>query len=291
MMNNTAFQPRATTEKTAVIQNQLNGKFENDEWDLTDPFFETYGGGSSWNSPRKKITFNLLPNAVQHEFKFFFANQIVNEKLSLKTAFLYSSSFVHLSEFIKKYYQKITSIVEIPYNLGLMKYKTYLTNIGVKTTNKSGYNSIHITVFNSILINLYHFYDTRDEIEKDIWDLRKIPNARYTVNKTDYLLSFEKIPTKFRKIVKEYCSFSLTYLSQGHLAKQIRGIGFYMDFAQKNYPDWKDFSQLKRKDIEKYLIYFNQENVSVSPAHRYKLLSSVKSFFEYLQRSERSEAP
>lgn len=291
MMNNTAFQPRATTEKTAVIRNQLKGNFENDVWDLTNPFFETYGGGSSWNNSRKKITFKLLPTAIQHEFKFFFDNQLVNEELSLKTMISYSSSFVHLSGFLKKYYQKITSIVEIPYNLGLMKYKTYLTNKGVRTTNKSSYNSIHITVFNSILNNLYQFYDTRDEMEKDIWDLRTIPNARYTINRTDYLISFEKIPTKFRKIVKEYCSFLLPYFSQGHLSKQLRGIGCYMDFVQKNHSNWKDFSQLKREDVEKYLIYFNQENTSLSPAHRYKLLSSIKYFFEYLQRSERSESP
>lgn len=290
-MSSTAYQPRVTTEKTAVIREQLQGIFEYDVWDLTSPFFEAYGGGDSWSGIRKRITFTLLPTSIRHEIKFYFASQLVNKYLSLNTMINYSNSIVHLSPFLDKYYPRIYSLVDIPYNQGLIKYKTFLANAGIRITDKRGYNTTPITVFNSIVNFLSHFYDTRDEVEKDVWDLRRIPNARYTINGTQYLISFEKIPLLFRQIVKDYCLFSLTYLSQSKLAEELRGISCYIDFVQKNHPSWKDFSQLKRVDVEKYLIYFNQENASLSSTYRYKLLSSVKHFLEYLQRSERSESP
>ncbi|WP_335574370.1 tyrosine-type recombinase/integrase [Neobacillus vireti] len=290
-MNSTAFQPKATTEKTAVILKQLNGRFGNDVWNLTDHFLEEYGGGSSWTYKQKKIHFEHLPTNIKHEFKFFFATQLVNEEITLKTIAAYSTSFVHLRNFVQKYYQKITSLVDIPYNHGLLKYRTFLTNLGLKTKTKSGNNTNPITLFNSIMKFFYHFYDTRDEMEKDIWDMRRIPNARYTINRSQYLISFEKIPSIFRKLVKEYCTFALTYVSQNKLSEYIRGLDFYLNFVQKNHPDWTDFSQLKRADLEKYFTYFNQENGSYSPAYRYNLLSSIKYFLEYLQRFERSESP
>lgn len=61
-----------------------------------------------------------------------------------------------------------------------------------------------------------NFYDTREEIEKDIWDVRKIPGARITKNESDYLLNFTKIPIPFRSLAKRYLKFRITVISQGH---------------------------------------------------------------------------
>jgi integrase len=291
MISNTAFQPSVTIEKTAIIREQLQGYWENDVWNITDPFFEAYGGGGSWSNSQKRITFTFFPASIRHEIKFFYASQLVNESLSLLTLLRYSTTFEHLNLFLDKYYPRINSLVDIAYNHGLMKYKTLLTNKVIGAANKRGYNTIPITAFNSIFNYLSHFYDTRDEVEKDVWDLREIPNARYTINSTNYLISFDKIPITFRKIVKDYSIFALTYLGQGKLSEYLRGISCYIDFLQKHRPDWTDFSLLERGDVESYLIYFNQKNVSLSPSYRNRLLSSVKYLLEYLQRSESPGAP
>ncbi|WP_099355409.1 tyrosine-type recombinase/integrase [Fredinandcohnia onubensis] len=290
MSNTATYQPSVTPEKLVAIQNQLQGHFLKDIWDLTDPFFDSYVVGSSLKQPRR-LNFTTLPTPIRNEIKFYFADQLVNKYLSLGTIVVYSTSFVHLGLFLDKYYQKVCSFIEMPYNQGLIKYKTYLTNEGVKITNRKGQNTTAITVFNSIYKFLSQFYDTREEMDKDIWDFRKIPNARYTVNKTDYLISFEKIPSVFRQIVKAYCLFSITHLSQGKLADHLRGISCFIEFVQKDHPEWKDFKRLKRIDVEKYLIYFNGKNASLSSSYKHVLLSSVKRFLEYLQRSERPESP
>jgi integrase len=291
-MSSAAFQPSVTTEKTAIIQEKLQGYLENDVWDFTVPFFEKYGGGHFWNSPRKKINFTLLPIKIRSEVKLFFATKILNRNLSLSTTLTYASSFVHLRPFLEKYYPRIDSLVEIHYKNGLIKYKTFLTNSGDRLTEKKrSNNKVRITVFNSIINYLYQFYDTRNELEKDIWDLRRIPNAQYTKNGTHYFISFEDIPITFRKIVKEYFTFAITYLGHSRLKEQQLGIRCFTNFVQKYHSDWKDFSHLKREEVEKYLVYFSREKASLSPSYRHKLLSSVMCFLEYLQRTERSEAP
>ncbi|WP_324829299.1 tyrosine-type recombinase/integrase, partial [Qipengyuania zhejiangensis] len=291
MISNTAYQPSITIVKTAVIQEQLQGYFGNDMWDLTEPIFEKYSDGDSWAYSQKKLRFTLIPSSIRDEIKFFFANQIVNKRLSPSTMINYSSSFKHLSPFLKKYYHNIKSLVDIPYNHGLLKYKTFLTNTGIRIIGKGGYNTNPISAFNSIFNFLFDFYDTRNEFEKDVWDIRRIPNARYTINKAEYLLSFEKIPTLFRKTVKNYCKYALTYLSHSKVKDSIKGIGAFIEFIHKNHSDWSDFSQLKREEIEKFLSYFTQINAGLSQNYKYILLSSVKSFLEYLQRSEHSDAP
>jgi integrase len=283
----TAYQPSVTSEKTAVILKHLEGYLENDIWDLTDLFFTVYGGGKSWSHSKKNINFTVFPSYVRFEVKFFFANQLVNEKLTLITMTTYSTTFNDLSAFLKKYYPLIESLIEIYDTHFIMKYKTFLANASLKFSGKSS----NISLLNSLFNFLYNFYDTRDEVDKDVWDLRRIPAARYTMNRSDYLLSFKNISPSFRKTVKDYCKFALTYLSQGKLYEHIRGIACFVNYIQKIHPEWNDFQQLKRVDIEKFLIYFLNVNIDLGQNYKRALLSSVNTFLEYLQRSEHSDAP
>jgi hypothetical protein len=154
MLRSTAFQPSITTEKTAVIWEQLQGYLEKDAWNVTDQFFEAYGGGDSWSHSQKKLTFTLFPTNIRHEIKFFFANQLVNESLSLYTMVKYSSSFRHLTSFLVKFYPRIESLVDIPHSHVLMKYKTFLTNTGIRVS----YNSVGVPTLLLLSIQYTIFY-------------------------------------------------------------------------------------------------------------------------------------
>lgn len=290
MISSTAYQPSITSEKMAVIQEQLKGYFENDIWVMTDPFFDVYGGGKKWSISKKNINFTVFPTYLRDEVKFFFAFQLVNENLTLKTLIMYAATFKLLSSFLKKYYPKIKALVEIHDTQFLLKYKTFSVNSGPESSGSGGYKT-HISFINSIINFLYNFYDTRDEVDKDIWDVRKIPHARYTKSKNDYLLSFKKIPLIYRNTVKDYCKFALTYLGQGKLSEHIRGISCFVNYIKQIHPEWNDFRQLKREDIENFLIFFSQVNADLNQNYKRALLSSVKSFLEYLQRSEHRDAP
>lgn len=93
---------------------------------VTDSFFEAYGGGDSWPSEKKRINFTPFSLVIRQELKYFFAIQLINGALTLKTLVFYSATFTSLSAFLHKHYSEIYSFIEIPYEKGLMKYKTFL---------------------------------------------------------------------------------------------------------------------------------------------------------------------
>lgn len=195
-----------------------------------------------------------------------------------------------MSAFLHKYSPEIYSFIEIPYEKGLMQYKTFLINIGVKINTSEGYNSLYIRTFTRIYKFFFDLYDTRVEFEKDVWDVRKIPNVRYSKHHSAYLLRLDKIPPVYREIVKKYFKYAITYLSQSELNIRLIGIRYFTEFLQKNQPSWNNLTTLQRLHIEEYLIYYNRKFKHLTK-RKAVYLYAVKIWLEYLQRSEQPEAP
>ncbi|PEU13473.1 site-specific integrase [Bacillus sp. AFS019443] len=292
MISNVAYQPEITSEKKEQILQQLQGYWMNDVWDLRDSAFEAYDSRKSSRSRKKRIDFTSFSFVIRKELKYFFAIELTKGSLTIATLLTYSFTFNHLSAFFSKYYPTIYSLVEIPYEKGLMKYKSYLTNIGVKITNSNGHiQSKYIAFFNRVYQFLFDFYDTREELEKDIWDIRKIPNARYSKNKAEYLISFDNIHLAYREAVKKYFKFLITSFSFSALKTILRGIRYFIEFLQKYYPDWNSITNLQRLHVEQYLLYFNHRLGHLSAGTKSDYLYAVKVFIDYLQRTEHPKAP
>ena len=98
-----------------------------------------------------------------------------------------------------------------------------------------------------------NFYDTRDETEKDIWDVRKITGARLTENKCHYLLDFTKIPMPFRNLSKRYLKFRITIVSHSQGRHDLLSLRLFFRFLHERYSMWHDLTNLDRKDMEAYL--------------------------------------
>lgn len=283
MANNVASRPQVTKDKTSEILEQLQGYWLKDVWDLTDDYFEPFGGGGSWSLNTKRIDFTHFPLEIRPELKYFFCIQLINESLTLKTLTTYSNSFHHLGAFLDKNYPKIGSIIETPYEKVSIQYKTYLISLQIKTAH-------YIALFNSVYQFLFDFYDTRDEFEKDIWDVRKIPNVRYTKNVSEYFLRFDRIHPVYRKMVKVYFKFAITSLGHGTLKTNLIEIRYFVDFLRKNYPHWNNLIDLQRSHVEEYLLYYNHHFGHLSII-KPRYLYAVRNFIEYLHRTERPEAP
>lgn len=73
---NVAYQPEITSEKKEQILQQLQGYWMNDVWDVTDSFFEAYGGGDSWLSEKKRINFTPFSLVIRQELKYFFPSNL-----------------------------------------------------------------------------------------------------------------------------------------------------------------------------------------------------------------------
>lgn len=174
---NVAYLPKITSEKKTEILEQLQGYWSNDVWDLGDRFLESYDNRDLRGSRKKRINFTPFSPDIRQELKFFFSIQLMDDSVTIGILLKYSFSFKYLSAFLNKYYPKIHSFIEIPYEKGLIKYQSFLTNLVERSTKSKEYNSKEISTFKQIHKFLFDFYDTREEFEKDVWDIRKIPNV------------------------------------------------------------------------------------------------------------------
>ncbi|PNK43746.1 recombinase XerD [Bacillus thuringiensis] len=261
-------------------------------WDLRDNFFEVYDSKESWRSNKKRIDFTSFSFYIRQELKYFFAIEILNRSVTIGTLLSYSFTFKHLAAFLNKHYPNIHSFIEIPYERGLMKYKSYLINRNVNITNSKGQiSSKAIAFFNRAYQFLFDFYDIREEFEKDIWDVRNIPNVRYSKSKAEYRISFHDIHPSYREAVKKYAKFTTVSRSFSSLQTILRGIKHFIVFLQKYYPNWNGITDLQRSHIEQYLLYVNHNLGHLSEGTKADYLYGVKVFIDYLQRTEHPKAP
>ncbi|MEI4618193.1 tyrosine-type recombinase/integrase [Bacillus cereus] len=292
MISNAAYTPEISPEKKEQILQQLQGYLMNDVWDLRDNFFEVYDSKESWGSNKKRIDFTSFSFYIQQELKYFFAKEIVNRSVTIGTLLRYSVTFKYLSDFLNKQYPNIHSFIELPYERGLIKYKSYLINRNVNITNSKGQiSSKAIAFFNRAYQFLFNFYDIREEFEKDIWDIRNIPNVRYSKSKAEYRISFHDIHPSYREAVKKYAKFTTVSRSFSSLQTILRGIKHFIVFLQKYYTNWNSITDLQRSHIEQFLLYVTHNLGHLSEGTKADYLYGVKVFIDYLQRTEHPKAP
>jgi hypothetical protein len=113
----------------------------------------------------------------------------------------YALAFNYLATFLRTYYPRLTSIVDIPIEKALLQWRSFLLENGKRIEYNCSDGEIDPTRYASCLSLLYAFfvtlYDTREEYEKDVWDCRKILGAKITETGASYLLNFTDIPFAF----------------------------------------------------------------------------------------------
>ncbi|WP_289142869.1 hypothetical protein [uncultured Brevibacillus sp.] len=206
-----ACQQYINNEKLREIEGELVGYWSKDIWNLTDDFFEQYGAGKSWPWTSRNIFFTYFTSPIRDELKLYFYSELKNDSLKVKTTISYANSFRILREFLDRHYPNIVSLLEITKSNGLVKYKSYLDDLGFR-------NGHYYALLNSACTFLSNLYGEREEYEKDVWDVRRIPGARYTKNASDYAIRFDNIPPVFRTLVKEFVKYQLTIVSKTAIA-------------------------------------------------------------------------
>jgi integrase len=281
MGENIQLQPNVINNKLIEIRKTINGYWENDVWDLKDPFFENYfaHGGTD-----RYINFSKFKKNLNIEVKFFFRYQIKEIGVSLHTMRSYKGGMKHFSGFIANHYPNIKSFIEIPKEKGLMQYKSYLVEKKLKVF------SYHTNLFNGIIDFLTDYYDDRCEYDKDIWHVKNLPDVNFTKNTSRLTLKFTAIPTIFKETVKNYCKFRLTINSFGDSYTKLRSLRSFFIFISNERPSWRDFKSLDRSDVEEYFKYVKKDNSGKNWEITARI-SSLRSYLEYLQNTKNIIAP
>jgi len=103
--------------------------------------------------------------------------------------------------------------------------------------------------------------DSRDEREKDIWQLDKLPIAvKQNPIKPVRRINFTKIlQPQIREEVKQCCYLQLRYLAIGSINAELTAMRRFSAFLAEEFPDVLSLANLKRIHIEEYLIYINTD--------------------------------
>ncbi len=137
-----------------------------------------------------------------------------------------------------------------------------------------------------------HIDPVEAEFAKDIWDVRRIPGARYAACRSEFYLNFTRLSPAFRPLVKRYMRLMIIKYTRDHCENKVRYLQIFFDFFSQRYPDTVHFQQLSRTDVEDYLIYLKtQRGKSWTPGVMGYAISTLKQFLEYLEQTSSVEAP
>ncbi len=263
------------------IHAALTGYWENDRWDVYDPFFGDIRP-AKWSTNNRTMDFTRFGTAIKDEVKFFFAYRLQHKTMRLLTAFSYGVVLNRLAVFLNKIYPHTTSFVDIAYDKLLMQWRSHLIDQGF-SVDKHGHqlSEHHETPIKQCYQFLQSFFDDRDEFEKDIWDVRRIPGARFTDNSSSYQLSFPDIPTPYRQLAKKYLKVRIGRCSQSQCKCDLLALRLFFKFIHGKYPDWQDIKSLSRKDMEDYLSWY-RSYMAERPGSNFSYLISLRSFLAYI---------
>lgn len=282
-----SYQIKPTSETLQTIRDYLaNTYWDQDCWYIQDEFFNEYR--LSKPDVLRTLQFSLFSPAIRNEIKYFYAIRIERRlHLRLRTIFSYGVTHQQLAAFLNKYYPKIRSITDLPGEKAIKLYKMHLIQKGLKVSVN---NHIYYSLLSQLIDFFIHYYDNRNEFDKDVWDCRKIPGVRITENTSEYLISFSGIPLQYRSLVKRYLKVRLSTIGRTTGTHEMLSLQLFTSCIANIHSEWSDLSDLERADIEVFLSRNRQHN-SDSLKLQWRYITHIRAFLEYIQRAEYCEAP
>lgn len=288
----TAFKILKSEVKLQEIQSNLEGYCENDIWDIKSQYFKDIIG-DNYTGGIRNINFTAFPYKLKDEMKFYILYRLKSKEIATCTIIkAYCSPFKQVSAFLDKYYSNINSFIELDINKALIQLRSFLLerNIQLRTHKSSRSFTRFETLLNQVYKFYIDFYDTRDEYEKDIWDIRIIAPSKVLRHVSHYRLNFTAIPLPFMNVVKRYIKFRLIHVSHGQCRTDIMGIQLFLKFINSRYPEWNNLRRLTRTDIEDYMTWYNSYTEGYKGTKKSYLIA-LHRFLDNIQKFDYVEAP
>lgn len=211
------------------------------------------------------IELNMFPDQLMHQVKTYLYGHaffISLEELPKQQFYLNI-----IAEFLQEEFPKMNSFLnqDIRYlQRSLKKWMSDLRLAFIQQKFRNQYNEKlkDIKPFLEILELLCLYTEAthpREEMEKDIWQLNKLPFP-CRINKISCvkILNFTKIrQNKFREQVKQVYRIWIRNYAVATLSNRLSAINKFSDFMMKNHQEVNGAEQITREIIEHYLIYNN----------------------------------
>ncbi|ETT76658.1 tyrosine-type recombinase/integrase [Bacillus mycoides] len=290
----------------------------NDIWNVNDigqiPSFEEHF--NKYKGTNKNIMFATERITISQELKFVFYCYFFKDELSLKTIFgSYNVYLKKMNQFLNEKHAQLHSLLDLNIDKAEKEWIWWLDNNGFKTSesrrkyrNYDGeYNlkTAQANFLRKMYEKLLHLTDTREEFEKDRWDVRVLNNKygiSYISSSAHYYLDFTTIHNDvFKQHLKKYIKTRLLggkKLSWNSAKNYVKYVPRFLNFISQLEPNWSNLNTLTRKHIENYLEYLhyhaknNLKSKNANPKrHIITNLTLVYTFLQGTQRFEYSIAP
>ena len=149
------------------------------------------------------------------------------------------------------------------------------------------------TLKRQIISFCHDFYDEREEMEKDVWQLASIPHVKQSAasRRMNHSLDFREIPEYYRDMVKQYTARLIARRSYSHCSEKLVYIRYFFRVFYKNGYGNGFFEALGRQDMEKYLGWVAADYADKNATVRSKAVLYIRHFIDYIQLAEYEKAP
>lgn len=272
--------------------NLITGKFASDKWDLS-LMFEGYPYPS--NITKKYIRFDFINNPyIKGEIKYFFMYKLLSREYSPTSVALgLCQASRHLCNFFNGHDFRINSILELDFDKTLMLLRTWLADKGYSRHNDAP------SLFKGMCKFYARWYDTRDEYDKEVWDLRRMypesEHPKYVGNRAWHVDFRFIMSPKLQTAIKRFFKVRVATRCLQTVCKEMRYLKHFVVFLQERHPHIDSFSLLERQHMEEFYVWLasqsNQYGELYSLREKRYTVQYVRIVFEYLQRVSDKDAP
>jgi integrase len=257
---------------------------ENDRWYLKKEIFNMAGIDIPDESGRMLADFSgYHKEKLKNEMKYFLLHAMKEKELSALSIYGNCKSAIVLIGEMFSQDNEFKSFAEINAD------DRELENRMLKSSQKERYLQLKHGVTRCIT----DYYDERDELEKDVWHVAKIPGVRISAAAkwTDPSMNFQEIPLYYREMVKRFMGRLIIKRSWSHCTEMLMYIRYFFKTYYKNSYTDGFFETLTRKDVEKYLNWVAADYANRNATVRSKAVSFVRQYIDYIQLAEYQQAP
>lgn len=293
---------------------ETNYFLENDSWEV-DFFFniQQFQSQKDGYERGKNFSFQTKNENLKLELKYLIHYQLFQDKWKVTSCFNGQQTYIKkLVVFLDEKYPTLNSLLDLDIEKAEKEWLFWLNSKGIKTmfTQNTIYGEYtNKTSVGNVLRNIYETYfnlmDTREEWEKDCWDVRVL-NKKYGIDylksNTQYYINFNKIcNTAFRTGFKKYAKQRL--LSRNNFSVRTAQnysiiISLFLNFISELEPKWNDLNELNRWYIEQFIVYLNKyaqtqlKYKNANPTqYIFKSLTTIETFLSDIQRYDYDIAP
>jgi integrase len=263
---------------------------KNDVWEVQNEAFTDNGLFPHSRKATTKIDFSHYANeTIRNEVKYYLLNSLKMGDFKLGYVLnLYSMPIKRLGEYINAL--DIRGMKELKEDERLIRY----LNQHYAKRKGSCNNWYHYLAFkNGITKFINAFYDEREEIEKDVWHAANLPGVRMSAcdRRGRNAISFTDIPGYYRPMVKRYLGKLITRRSWSYCSETLVYLKYFFGAFYRHGHGDGFLENLRRKDVENYLIWIMEDHNGNNATYRSKAVSFVRYFLDYIQMAEFPLAP